>query len=115
MRLGNENVELSVIVLLTVNVEAEEVFDGTIEVDAEGGFLFHATFEFGFYGIAFTEIDAVIDEKAKVDGWFSFEEGSGEDAGIVGKLLKSDGFKCGYGCFVPVARAAFETIEGFEK
>ena len=44
-------------------------------------------FKFSFNGIAFTEIDAVIDEEAKVDWWLVFDEGTNKDAGIVGELF----------------------------
>ena len=62
--LGDEDIDIFVGILLTVNVEAEEMGYWAIKVDSEGGFFFHSTFEFGFDFVAFAEVDDVVDKEA---------------------------------------------------
>lgn len=103
---------MAVVVAVMVEFDAEEVFDGTFEVDVEVGFGVDEGFEFSFYVVAFAEVDEVIDVQSDVDGRLARDESAGEYARGVWEGIETDGLEGFCCCFVPVAGAAFESIEG---
>ena len=66
--LGEEDIDVTIGVVLVVKFDAKEMFNWAFKVNIEVGFGVDEGFELRFYFIAFTEVDEVIDVEHDVDG-----------------------------------------------
>ena len=66
--------------------------DWAFKVNIEWGVVFDAFLEFVFDKGALAEVDKIVYVQTEVEGWFAFDERTGEDARGVGEGVEAERF-----------------------